>query len=403
MLLHQTPFDEITEADLQRLVEVGASESTRLDFKQMLPLTEGRDPDLDASRRFCRDVSAFANTDGGDLVYGMREEKGEAVELNGLTCADQEKYKSKLEDILKDHVEPRIGRVRLRFVPLQGGRLALVLRVPRSLEAPHGVKANGAWDFYGRRSAGNYAMSVSEIRAAFTRTQDWREGILRWHRARVDLYEAGEGVVPVQGDYRTYVHVVPLGGESVLDVASALSPNRKEEPFDRALMRFAGWSSMNHALPTHEGIAQVRPFNGGPPRALALWTHDGRFEALFGDQLQQETREYRMGFWAEVVEDELHGYVVAGIKSLTILGIGGPYLVVTSLCGVKGATVLFDSRYHRIPGRGQPIPLASDLLVLPSIVIESNANELWMELRPILDRLAHAGGRSGSPRYTART
>lgn len=401
MLLHQTPFDEITEAHLQRLVDVRASESMRLDFKQMLPLTEGRDPDLDASRRFCRDVSAFANTDGGDLVYGMREERGEAVEVNGLVCADQEKYKSKLEDILKDHVEPRIGRVRLRFVPLQSGRLALVLRVPRSLEAPHGVKAGGAWDFYGRRSAGNYAMSVSEIRAAFTRTQDWREGILRWHRARVDLYEAGEGVAQVAGDCRVYVHVVPLGWEGELDVREML---RRDE-FDRPLRRCADWSGLNDPSPTVEGVLHLRGARSDAraPRGLALWTHDGRFESIATCDIRAEADARKRAVPGERIERMIHGHATAGVVSLGLLGIDGPYLIVAALGGVSGAIVAYEPAGGWFPAERDIMPLQRDPTGLPAVMVDHAQDDLWQPLRPLMDRLAHAGGRSGSPRYAART
>jgi hypothetical protein len=79
MSLQHLIFDEIDEAALSKLVDTNAAESRTLEFKQDLQLITD-----EQKREFLSDVTALANSDGGDLVFGVRAEKGLAVELVGL-------------------------------------------------------------------------------------------------------------------------------------------------------------------------------------------------------------------------------------------------------------------------------------------------------------------------------
>jgi len=64
--LIETPIDSITEEHLQQLL--GRPESKRLDFKADLP-----DPkDKKKCNDMIADIVAFANSEGGDIVYPSR-------------------------------------------------------------------------------------------------------------------------------------------------------------------------------------------------------------------------------------------------------------------------------------------------------------------------------------------
>jgi predicted HTH transcriptional regulator len=60
-----------TREDLERLVKDGVKESLTLDYKQSLALSkEDRKKD-----ELCKDVTAFANSAGGQLIFGIEEDK----------------------------------------------------------------------------------------------------------------------------------------------------------------------------------------------------------------------------------------------------------------------------------------------------------------------------------------
>lgn len=59
------------KADLERLVDDALEESLTLDYKASPSLSrDGKHPE-----ELCKDVSALANSAGGQLIYGIEEDK----------------------------------------------------------------------------------------------------------------------------------------------------------------------------------------------------------------------------------------------------------------------------------------------------------------------------------------
>src|SRR5438309_1617191 len=81
-MISDKSVEQITAADLERLVTNGVSESRSLEYKETLP--GGSDQD---KREFLADVSSFANAIGGDLVYGARDARDESGKPTGTPDA----------------------------------------------------------------------------------------------------------------------------------------------------------------------------------------------------------------------------------------------------------------------------------------------------------------------------
>ena len=99
----QRPLNEITEDDLGLLVTNAVGESRTLEYKSELPGRTDRD-----KKEFLADVSSFANTSGGDLVYGIKEDNGVATEITGFRSADIDLEIRRLESLLASGLDPRI-------------------------------------------------------------------------------------------------------------------------------------------------------------------------------------------------------------------------------------------------------------------------------------------------------
>src|ERR1700752_3772232 len=133
-------IDEIDENDLQRLQMNGVSESQSLEYKQALP--GGTDQE---KKEFLADISSFANTSGGDLVFGIVElrENGKSTGLperiEGLANVNPDADGLRLESAIRDGIAPKLPGVRLRWVPGFPAGPVLVIRVPRSWAGPHMV------------------------------------------------------------------------------------------------------------------------------------------------------------------------------------------------------------------------------------------------------------------------
>lgn len=91
------------KADLQKLIDDKINESLTLDYKASAALgwTDQRRDEL------CKDVTAFANSAGGQIVYGIKEGKNHfPVEID--EGADARITKEWIEQVIDSRVQPRI-------------------------------------------------------------------------------------------------------------------------------------------------------------------------------------------------------------------------------------------------------------------------------------------------------
>lgn len=154
-------FQEITADDIVSLFENRIAEGRTLEYKSELP-HEGESKKIP----FLAEVSAFANTSGGDLVFGVSEENGFIRSIDGVKVENPDKEILRLDNTIRNGIDPRLPSVHIRAIPLNDAFI-FVVRVPRSWSAPHRVVFNDHSKFYGRSSAGKYPLDVSELRSAF--------------------------------------------------------------------------------------------------------------------------------------------------------------------------------------------------------------------------------------------
>ncbi|NHO34338.1 AlbA family DNA-binding domain-containing protein [Acetobacter fallax] len=76
-------LNEITIAELQSLIDNQIPESRRLEYKRDLwPRNK------EGNKEFLKDISAFANSQGGDLIVGIEEVEGQPNALVGVEVND---------------------------------------------------------------------------------------------------------------------------------------------------------------------------------------------------------------------------------------------------------------------------------------------------------------------------
>ena len=77
-------FELKTKADLQRLIDDGIQESLTLDYKASPALSKEPKPRAE----LCKDVSALANSAGGQLIYGIEEENQMPARIDAGAAPD---------------------------------------------------------------------------------------------------------------------------------------------------------------------------------------------------------------------------------------------------------------------------------------------------------------------------
>jgi hypothetical protein len=171
-MTHEYP--EWDEDAVLGLVANKAQESFTLDFKACDALTN-----KGWKHELAKDVSAFANSAGGTLVYGLRENSGthEAESIDqGYDPA--EVSKERLEQVINSTIHRRIDGIRYYAVALNKvnpGRVLYVIEVPESARAPH--MANHR--FYKRFEFESLPMEEYEVRERYRRETYPSKDIIR--------------------------------------------------------------------------------------------------------------------------------------------------------------------------------------------------------------------------------
>lgn len=119
-----------TEEDVQQLI--GQPESFTLEFHESRLCEPGKN----FTRMLARDISAFANTEGGMLVLGMLENRGRpriALNLDGGIDPDVLSL-DQLRHVADISIRPRLSGILCHAIPLSGersGRVVYVIAVPK--------------------------------------------------------------------------------------------------------------------------------------------------------------------------------------------------------------------------------------------------------------------------------
>jgi hypothetical protein len=148
-----------TVADLQRLIEDEIHESLSLDYKASLALAK----DSNSKSELCKDVSAFANSAGGQIVYGIKENDGKPVEIDDGTDLTREW----IEQVIDSNLQPRIEGLLIKPIALGHGRHAYVVTIPQaSGRAPHQAPDH---KYYNRQNFQSVPMEDYEVKDVMRR------------------------------------------------------------------------------------------------------------------------------------------------------------------------------------------------------------------------------------------
>ena len=201
-----------TEADLNLLASAGTLEDRHLEYKSALYSADKSAKGKDPRNELAKDVSAFANADGGQILIGVDEgEKNAGPKIVGLDCnVDQEIVR--MEQIMRSNIAPSIpGMPPVFAIPLTGGKSGkhvLVIDIPSSIRKPHQVAASGI--FYVRQGPGVQRLNVDELRPMFIGAETLAARIEAFRHERVDLLLAGENGINLGERGAVILHVLPL-------------------------------------------------------------------------------------------------------------------------------------------------------------------------------------------------
>lgn len=263
---------DIVEADLLQLCTDHVQEDRHLEFKRELKF--GTD---DEKREFLKDVTSFANADGGVLLFGV-EAEGEhqtASAVPGVAVPNRDEMERTLRSSLISNVEPRINGDEFRWVELGSGNFVLVIGIASSWLRPHRITFRGWNKFWARVGLQACELDVSQLRQLFLGAPTVMNALRDFRADRLMQIKSGSVAVdpPLRPGPITVLHTVSLNafssGEqfalpSVDDATTLLQPlywgsNGFSYNLDGMIMRHVR-EEENH--PTTGGYAQLLRMGG---------------------------------------------------------------------------------------------------------------------------------------------
>jgi hypothetical protein len=311
-------------------------ESQTLDFKQELPASDPRDGR--SKNEFLKDVCAFANADGGDLVYGVSEQDGVAKDILPILGQPEDTLRRRLTQVLDAGLEPRVSGVVMEPVAIETGGFVLVVRVPPSFDSPHRYRHDNYHRFVVRNGTLISDMTYDQLRTAFDRSATLVERAKQFRVDRVNRVTSGITWSALAHGPLGVVHLLPIAA------LSARSPVDVGALHDGNYMAFAQqhWGNVTTRTLSIDGLlVHPQPANDSP---LASYTHvfrSGSVEALryMGHPTLQGIVPSTS--LAVFVRETVHKLAVG----LAALGFTGPAIVGVSLVRLAGARLGLGDRY----------------------------------------------------------
>ena len=384
---------DIVLADLQHLVESNVQERKTLEYKAAPP--DNSDGD---KKEFLADVSSLANTEGGDLVFGLKEVGGTLQSGIGISIPNADAEIARLENMARDGIVPRIG-LEIRAVDAGSGKTVIIVRTKASLEAPHRVVFKGHDKFYKRNSNGKYSMDVTELRSSFLQSGELTERIRRFRTARVTDIKAGDTPVRIPDPSAfSVIHIVPLTAFSTSFRITPKTLSELKSGQHSSLFRPPRASGWNHRINLDGAVAYAPDTNGATLTYTQLYG-DGRVEGLdnltLPRRVESEGKEIPMG----AIEGLTMSYVSQMLTLLKTFEFQPPFYVFLSFVGVEGCTLAAPSGHHFFDMDRESI--TQNELLLPEVVIEDWEDDLPTKFQPVFDMVWNAAGVSRSLSYDA--
>lgn len=373
--------DQITFADIEDLIRNEVIESLTIEYKSQLPQVRE-----EVNEKFLAAISSFANTQGGDLLFGIIEDKGRPISAPGIPSGDIDKEKQRLENIIRDGIEPRINDYLIHPIKISNGNYIILIRINKGWNSPYKVIATSR--FYGRHSAGQYPLNVTELRAAFLYTELIPDRIRRFKNDRLSSIQANyELPVALAEDGKIVLHIIPLSSftDPGRNILPALDYPNKLEP----MMAQQTWAH-NHNI---DGIVTYIKLSNHPCLSYCQLYRAGIIESVMVLPPQREG----LILWGEWFDKIIIKYISLYMNELTKVGVNTLFYIFISLVDIKGYMLKGEGlSARRIIGEEK---INRDLITTPEIVIQDINDDIPKLVKPISDIIWNAFGYEHSLSY----
>lgn len=375
------PLEDIEQGNLQNLVDNSVMEGVEIEYKQELPNSRG------GRKTLVQELTSFANTRGGDLVYGIEEaeDSGEPISVSGFDIDDVDAERARLDSIVRDGVRPRIPSYRVQPIVINDNEVCFVIRAQQSLRSPHRVTLGGHDKFYARSSNGKYPLDVDELREQFLTSQGIAEDIRDFHADRIAKIRADETPVALEGGARIVLHLVPYNAftpGSNLDISSdSVSNGQYARTFKRKPMSDGRRYNI-------DGVVSYWLSDLNESQYSYTQTfRSGIIEAV--DEFLLKPEESGQLYIPSIALREYLEYSLSGyLATMESQGLSTPIYVLMAILDAEG--YVMSTQAHNF--RRQQTPIDRSIVQIPEQIVESYNVDLETVIDPIINATWNACG-----------
>lgn len=218
-------------SDIEQMIRNQVQENIHLDYK------DSRAVRKDARDDFAKDVSAFANSDGGFLIYGVQEKDHLPFEIDeGVD--DNEISREWIESAVITGISPRVEGVRILPIPRSPQRSLYVIEAPKSFRGPHQASDKRYYKRHNFKSVPMEDYEVNDVRNRRRRLESLVSFDVGFYRDFIAVFDvANIGDVPA--DDVMFEFSVPLQWPGNKPMPAALSRGiRRLAPKQRLRFRY---------------------------------------------------------------------------------------------------------------------------------------------------------------------
>ena len=386
MSIHLLPISEICEVTIKELFDNQVSESKYLDYKMKI--------DLDNPTEILKDVSSFANTFGGMIIYGISEANGLPAEVCNVP-GDADQIIRSYESIIRTGLTPTIIGVEMKFVKMTETASVFIVKIPKSYNSPHMVIRSGQQRFYLRNSRSSDPMTHTEIKDSFQAYAILERQIDEFISERYSKIMSDSAGTKLMENKETIVlHVIPFAS---IRKDHYISPRQLSEQRDNLVSFDDSGITGRYNFNGYINIRRLNREEFPYPHAYTQLFRSGIIETVDKYLLDESYMEQpRKMIPIVLLENEVIKLTEKYLTILNNLIISPPTLIQLALFGIEGYGIPTNHPY-----RGAT-PIQESFLILPEIVLHSYPQtkvEIENQLKPIFDALWNAAGYPGSLYY----
>lgn len=382
---------ETVQSDLEKMIAAGVQEGQHIDFKGEYP-SQWNDK---AKHSLAADAVAFANANGGTLVFGMTQgTNAEAIGINPQIIPSTDDERVKLHSFLTDLVEPRLPGIQTHAVPVTvdgvSGHVMLV-HIPQSWVGPHRSKLGN--NFFIRDGLKNKPLDIPEIRSQFLQSEDRGLKLKNFRTDRLSKVLTGDTPFKLVAGAVLVVHVVPIQavlGQVAPDVVQ-YSGLRRQIPII-ATPHGSAYFKLNL-----DGAAGARNVSDGVTHGYTLIFRNGFIETTWVQTTNNPDPNSRPALPSGSFEGYLKNFVSKSIEEISHWGASGEILVMLSLLRAKGMSLAYAGEFSS----AERLVFDRDILAFSEIEVVPENGDIMKQMRPLIDMTWQAAGSLGSPNFNA--